>query len=63
MPAPRSLLGAAASVSWRLHLQPTDPGWVDLVFAVPLMDTGRIRRELEWEPRYDAADAVTEILG
>jgi UDP-glucose 4-epimerase len=29
---------------------------------VPLLDTGRIRRELGWEPRFDAADAVTEIL-
>lgn len=62
VPVPPSLLRAAASVSWRLRLQPTDPGWVDLVLAVPLMDTSRIRRELEWEPRYDAADAVTEIL-
>jgi nucleoside-diphosphate-sugar epimerase len=62
VPAPRSLLRAAASVSWRLHLQPSDPGWVDLVLAVPLMDTSRARRELEWEPRYDAADAVAEIL-
>ena len=62
VPVPRRVLRGAASVSWRLHLQPTDPGWVDLVLAVPLMDTSRIRRELDWEPRYDAADAVTEIL-
>jgi UDP-glucose 4-epimerase len=62
VPAPRSLLRTAAAVSWRLHLQPTDPGWVDVVLAVPLMDTSRTRRELEWEPRYDAADAVAEIL-
>ena len=62
VPVPRPLLRAAASVSWRLHLQPTDPGWVDLVLAVPLMDTSRIRRELDWAPRYDAADAVAEIL-
>jgi UDP-glucose 4-epimerase len=60
VPAP--VLRAAAAVSWRLRLQPTDPGWVDLVFSVPLLDTSRIRRELDWEPRYDAADAVTEIL-
>jgi UDP-glucose 4-epimerase len=26
------------------------------------MDTERIRRELEWEPRYDAADAINDIL-
>ena len=62
VPVPPALLRAAASVSWRLRLQPTDPGWVDLVLGVPLMDTDRIRRELGWEPRYDAADAVTDIL-
>jgi nucleoside-diphosphate-sugar epimerase len=62
VPVPSPLLRAAAAVSWRLRLQPTDPGWVDLVFSAPLMDTGRVRRELGWEPRYDAADAVSEIL-
>jgi len=62
VPVPPPVLRAAAAASWRLHLQPTDPGWVDLVLNLPLMDTARIRRELDWEPRYDAADAVTEIL-
>ena len=62
VPVPRLVLRAAAAVSWRLHLQPNDPGWVDLVFSAPLMDTGRIHRELGWRPRYDAADAAAEIL-
>jgi UDP-glucose 4-epimerase len=62
VPVPPPLLRGAAAVSWRLRLQPTDPGWVDLLLAAPLMDTTRIRRELDWEPRYDAADAVGEIL-
>jgi nucleoside-diphosphate-sugar epimerase len=62
VPVPPAVLRAAASVSWRLHLQPSDPGWVDVVMGVPLMDTSRIRQELQWEPRYDAADAVAEIL-
>ena len=29
---------------WRLRLQPSPPGWVDLALAVPLMDTTRARR-------------------
>ena len=62
VPLPTSLLRAAASLSWRLRLQPTDPGWIDLVLSVPLMDTSRARQELDWEPRYDAADAINEIL-
>ena len=62
VPVPRMVLRTAAAATWKMHLQPTDPGWIDVVLAVPLMDTGRIRRELDWQPRYDAADAVTEIL-
>lgn len=62
VPVPPLALRVTAAVSRRLHLRPTDPGWVNLVLSAPLMDTSRIRRELHWEPRYDAADAVTEIL-
>lgn len=59
---PPRLLRATAAAAWHLRLQPTDPGWVDLVLGVPLLDTARIRRELDWAPRFDAADAVTEVL-
>jgi nucleoside-diphosphate-sugar epimerase len=62
VPVPPRLLRTATSLAWRLRLQPTDPGWVDLVLNVPLLDTTRIRRQLDWEPRFDAADAVNEIL-
>ena len=50
--------GAAARrssrLTWRLHLQPTDPGWVDIGRLTPLLDTTRARTELGWTPRYDA---------
>lgn len=46
-PAPRALLRPAAAVTWRLRLQPTDAGWLDLAFDVPLLDTGRLR-SLGW---------------
>jgi nucleoside-diphosphate-sugar epimerase len=62
MPVPPRVLRAAAALSWRLHLQPTDPGWVDVVLAAPLLDVTRARRELDWRPRYDAVEAVDEIL-
>jgi hypothetical protein len=29
---------------------------------VPLLDTGRIQRELGWTPRVGAADALVELL-
>ena len=59
---PRSLLRTAADVSWRLHLQPTPAGWVDLAFSVPVMDAGRARRELGWKPEHTAGEALRELL-
>ena len=51
-----------AEASWRLHLQPTPPGWVDLAFAVPVMDTTRARTELGWAPLVGADDALRQLL-
>jgi nucleoside-diphosphate-sugar epimerase len=58
----RRLLRAAVDLSWRARLQSLDPGWIDLAFAVPLMDAGRARRELDWQPQVDARSALTEAL-
>jgi UDP-glucose 4-epimerase len=57
------LLRAGAALTYRLHLQPSEPGWLDMALAVPLMDTTRARRELGWEPRHRADDALRELLG
>jgi UDP-glucose 4-epimerase len=62
IPVPAGLLRAAAAMSWRLRVQPTDPGWVDLILAVPLMDTTRARQELEWRPLRSATDAMADLL-
>ena len=48
--------------TWRLHLQPTDPGWVDLGRRTPLLDTTRARTELGWTPQHDAGEALLEIV-
>jgi UDP-glucose 4-epimerase len=62
VPVPAALLRVAADVTWRLRLQPTSPGWLDLGRAVPLLDTTRVREELGWVPRHDAGDALLELL-
>jgi UDP-glucose 4-epimerase len=59
--SPRVLRGLVA-VSWRLHLQPTPPSWIDLALGVPLLDSSRARRELGWEPRRSAVEAFRELL-
>ena len=62
VPVPAPLLRGAASVSFRLRLQPTEPGWLDLALGVPLMDVTRARDELGWVPRRSATDAMRELL-
>jgi UDP-glucose 4-epimerase len=62
VPIRPGLLRAAAALSFRLHLQPSEPGWLDMALAVPLMDTTRAREELGWEPRHSSIDALTELL-
>lgn len=59
---PRPVLRTAAALTWHARLQPLDPGWVDLAFATPLLDTGRARRELGWAPAVAADDALAQVV-
>ncbi len=58
---PRTLR-ALAAVSWRLRLQPADPGWIDLCFSAPMLDCSRAHSELGWAPRQSATQALLELL-
>jgi nucleoside-diphosphate-sugar epimerase len=62
LPIGRAVARAAAALSFRLRMQPSEPGWVDMGLGVPLMDTTRARRELGWEPRSSSIDALRELL-
>ena len=62
MHLPAAILRALASLAWHARLQPLDPGWIDLAFAVPLMDTGRAREELDWRPTVDARSALAQAV-
>jgi nucleoside-diphosphate-sugar epimerase len=59
---PGGLLRGGAALSYRLRLQPSEPGWVDMAFAVPVMDTTRARTELGWQPKRSAVEALLELL-
>jgi nucleoside-diphosphate-sugar epimerase len=59
---PQAVARAVVAASWRLRLQPTPEGWLDMALAVPLMDTTRAREELGWEPRYGADEALKAVL-
>jgi UDP-glucose 4-epimerase len=62
IPVPGGVLRGLAAATWKLRLQPTPPGWVDLALGVPLLDTTRARSELGWEPRYPAGEALLELI-
>ena len=59
---PPSAGAALTDATWRLHAQPTPAGWLDIALQCPLLDAGRIRSELGWEPVTSATDALLELL-
>jgi len=59
---PLRLIRGLVTLTWRLRLQPTDAGWVDIAAGVPIMRTDRARAELGWEPRYTAEEALRELV-
>jgi ferritin-like metal-binding protein YciE/nucleoside-diphosphate-sugar epimerase len=61
-PVPARVVCGLADLSWRLRLQPTPPGWLDMALNVPLMSSARAREELGWEPRYSGMEALEELL-
>jgi UDP-glucose 4-epimerase len=63
IPMRADVLRGLASVAWRLRLQPSPPGWIDLALGVPLMDVTRAHSELGWRPNVSAGDALIELLG
>ena len=62
VPLPRGAARRAFAIAYGLRLHPSPPGWFDLALGVPLLDTGRARRELGWEPRRTAEAALLELL-
>jgi len=61
-PVPARVVRRLAEVSWKMRLQPTPPGWLDMARNVPLMSSDRARTELGWEPRHTGVEALEELL-
>ncbi|HRO31314.1 NAD-dependent epimerase/dehydratase family protein [Citricoccus sp.] len=59
---PVAVFKALAAVTYRLRLQPTDPGWVDMAAVVPIMDTTRIRQVTGWAETMSSQQAVRDLL-
>jgi ferritin-like metal-binding protein YciE/nucleoside-diphosphate-sugar epimerase len=61
-PVPARVVRKLADLSWKLRLQPTPAGWLDMARNVPLMSSERAREALGWEPRHSAIDALEELV-
>jgi nucleoside-diphosphate-sugar epimerase len=62
VPVSARVLRGLARLTWKLRMQPSPEGWFDMALAVPLMDWSRAQRELGWEPRAGADDALLDLL-
>jgi nucleoside-diphosphate-sugar epimerase len=63
VPTPGPVLRLLAAAAWRMRLDPTPEGWVDLGLRSPLMDTTRAETVLGWAPRYSSVEALEELFG
>ncbi len=59
---PGRALRAAAAISFKLRLQPSEPGWLDMALAVPVMDATRAHQELGWSPTHSSLEAFSDLL-
>jgi UDP-glucose 4-epimerase len=53
----RTLVGLAG----RARLIPIDQGWFDLAMHLPVLDTSRARRVLDWRPMHSSGQAADEL--
>lgn len=59
---PSGVVRSVVALTWHGRLQQLDPGWIDLGYSVPLLNTGRAARELGWSPMVDGATVLDEVL-
>ena len=62
MHVPARALRGAVSALWHARLEQVDPGWVDLAYSVPLLDTSRAERELDWHPAHSEVEVLDEMV-
>ena len=62
VPVSQGFLRSAAGLTWRLRLQHSDPGWVDLGLDSPLVDASRARELLGWAPTRTSLETLFELL-
>ncbi|MBT2394462.1 NAD-dependent epimerase/dehydratase family protein [Streptomyces sp. ISL-100] len=59
---PTGVVRAALAAAWSAHLAPASPHLFDAVLRLPVLDSSRARRELDWQPLRTSTDAIREFL-
>jgi UDP-glucose 4-epimerase len=59
---PPGVLRAGAAATFKLRLQPSEPGWLDMGLNVPVLDCTRAREALGWRPERSSSDALLDLL-
>ncbi len=62
VPVPASALDAASELIARAPLVPAQAEWIESLRVSVLMDTAKARRELNWRPRHDALETLSETV-
>ena len=57
-----TVLRRAVAATFKMRLQPTEPGWLDMALAVPLLDNARARAELGWLPQRSSTETLRELI-
>lgn len=59
---PSTVVRTAVSLTWHARLQQLDPGWIDLAYALPLLDTSRATTELGWSATKESLFVLAETV-
>jgi nucleoside-diphosphate-sugar epimerase len=59
---PSTVVRSSLAGGFRGHVMPAPPELYDALVRLPVMDTGRAHRVLDWSPRHSAQDAVAAFL-
>lgn len=62
VPVPGAAVAALGAVAARIPGLPPEIEWLNAFRAPTLMDSGKARRELGWEPRSDAESTLRETV-
>jgi nucleoside-diphosphate-sugar epimerase len=62
LPVPRPLARLAVRAAWLSGALPAHPGWLELADRAALADTTLAETALGWQPRYDAASALADLV-